>query len=97
VQPIYYDRLEFIAKTLNEKSNLRVTVTGHTDATGSKQINEKLSLMRAKAVVDYFENKGISAGQLIINSVAAEKPAVAGNTKVDRSQNRRVVVRLVDK
>jgi outer membrane protein OmpA-like peptidoglycan-associated protein len=94
VQPIYDTRLNFIADILNKNPGLQVIVTGHTDATGSKAINEKLSLQRAEAVSYFLMNKGVSKKQITIKSLSSEKPAVTGGTPTARSQNRRVSIKL---
>jgi outer membrane protein OmpA-like peptidoglycan-associated protein len=94
VQPIYDTRLNFIADILNKTPGLQVIVTGHTDATGSKAINEKLSLQRAEAVSYFLMNKGVSKKQITIKSLSSEKPAVTGGTPTARSQNRRVSIKL---
>lgn len=96
VQPIYDKRLDFIANILKKNPGLDVTITGHTDATGSKEINEKLSLQRAESVAAYLKDKGVADKQIILKSLSFEKPAVTGNTKTARTQNRRVVVKLVN-
>lgn len=94
VQPIYDSRLNFIADVLKKHPDLQVTVTGHTDATGSKAINEKLSLQRAEAVSFYLMKKGVPTKQIIVMSLASENPAVSGSNQSARSQNRRVVLKL---
>ncbi|MEO6707002.1 MAG: OmpA family protein [Ginsengibacter sp.] len=97
VQPIYDNRLNFIANILNENPGLAVTVTGHTDATGSKEINERLSLRRAESVAAYLIEKGVAVKQIILKSLSFGNPAVKGNTQTARTQNRRVMVKLVNK
>ncbi|MFS8083980.1 MAG: OmpA family protein, partial [Ginsengibacter sp.] len=94
VQSIYDRRLSFIADVLEKNSGLEVSITGHTDATGSKAINEKLSLQRAEAVSFYLMKKGVSAKQIVVKSMASEVPAVSGSNQSARSQNRRVVLKL---
>ncbi len=94
VQPIYGSRLNFIADVLEKNPDLQVIVTGHTDATGSKAINEKLSLQRAEAVSYYLMNKGVSKKQITVKSLASGKPAVTGGTKAARGQNRRVELKF---
>lgn len=97
VQPIYNARLDFLARVLTAHRSLSVTITGHTDSTGPKIVNEKLSLQRAESVAKYLKNKGMLENQVIIKSASFEDPAVPGTTKTARSQNRRVVVKLVNK
>lgn len=54
--------LEFVADQMKEYTSQRYTVTGYADsATGSAQLNQRLSEQRAQAVVDALVNKyGIS-------------------------------------
>ncbi len=94
VQPIYDKRLNFMADVLKKNSGMQVHITGHTDATGSRAINEKLSLQRAEAVSNYLIEKGVSQKQIRVTSESFENPAVTGNTKSARSQNRRVALKL---
>ncbi len=94
VQPIYESKLNYIADILLKNPGLQVRITGHTDSSGSRTINEKLSLERAKAVSNYLTRKGVSQSQIVVNSEVFENPAVSGNTKSARSQNRRVALNL---
>ncbi len=94
VQPNYDTRLNYIADVLKKNPDLQVIVTGHTDATGSKAINEKLSLQRAEAVSYFLMKKGVPAKQIIVKSLASEEPAVSGSNQTARSQNRRVALKL---
>ncbi len=94
IQQIYDNRLKFIAGILKKNQELKVHITGHTDVTGSKAINERLSLQRAEAVSNYLIDKGVSQKQIIISSQSSENPAVKGNTPSTRSQNRRVALKL---
>jgi outer membrane protein OmpA-like peptidoglycan-associated protein len=95
VQPIYMGRLRYVAGLLQKDSSLSVAVTGHTDPTGPKEVNEKLSLRRAKAVADILKNNGVKGKQIKITAYASADPAVAGNTKADNRQNRRVEVKIL--
>lgn len=67
-------------------------VTGHTDSTGSRTYNEKLSLDRALAVrsalvAGGFEDKAVSAA-----GAGSRQPIETNRNAVGRSQNRRVVI-----
>lgn len=94
VQQIYDNRLNFIAGVLKKNPGLEVHITGHTDSTGSRAINEKLSLQRAQAVSNFLIKEGVSKKQIIVTSESFENPAVTGNTNAARSQNRRVALKL---
>jgi outer membrane protein OmpA-like peptidoglycan-associated protein len=68
-----------------------VTINGHTDATGSKKTNQKLSIERATAVRAYFVASGkIPAANVTSEGFGDTKPIASNKTAVGRAQNRRV-------
>jgi OmpA-OmpF porin, OOP family len=82
-----------VVKVIEEFENPQVTIEGHTDSTGTKAINKKLSNERAQAVSSYF----VANGTLDESSIAAvghgsDKPLAPNNSAVNRKQNRRVDV-----
>lgn len=84
-----YPSLTEVAKFLKKNPEAKLTVVGHTDATGSADINKKLGEKRAKAAVDHLVKiYGIDAGRLTAvsegssNSIAVGKAAQA-NRRVD--------------
>jgi outer membrane protein OmpA-like peptidoglycan-associated protein/tetratricopeptide (TPR) repeat protein len=66
--------LERLIKLMNDNPNLKIELSGHTDSRGSVQMNKELSLNRAKAVVDYLVNAGISKDRLQFAGYASERP-----------------------
>lgn len=49
--------LDSLAKALQEKPNLNLQISGHTDTSGGDDINLPLSLQRAEAVKQYLSSK----------------------------------------
>jgi outer membrane protein OmpA-like peptidoglycan-associated protein len=74
-----------------------VEVVGYADATGSAEINTKLSEDRAKAVVTYLmQQGGVPARHIVAPGAMGEYGAVASNeTKAGRADNRRVEVKVL--
>ena len=56
--------LDIVAGIMEKYGNTDFIIEGHTDTSGPKSFNQKLSEMRANAVKDYLVNKGISEDQL---------------------------------
>ena len=58
--------LQNVADALNgpELAGTRLTIEGHTDASGSAAYNLRLSQQRAEAVVAYLTRRGVAAGRL---------------------------------
>ena len=58
---------------LNQNSQARLSITGHTDAIGSDEYNQALGYRRAQSVQHYFESKGMPANKIIIESRGRER------------------------
>ena len=72
-----------------------VAVEGFTDKTGSPDYNNALSQRRANAVVNYLVTKhDIPLFRIYMVGLGSQKPADEGRTRIARSKNRRVEVRI---
>ena len=72
-----------------------LNIIGHTDATGSKDFNLKLSLERARAVEKILKDSGISIDTLRIKSFGENDPLVPTADGVPEPKNRRVEVMVL--
>ena len=72
-----------------------LNIIGHTDATGSKDFNLKLSLERARAVGKVLIGSGISIDTLRIQSFGENDPLVPTADGVPEPKNRRVEVMVL--
>ena len=87
--------LNEFAKILIEFSDADVAIFGHTDSTGSDQINDPLSVNRANAVASYLLSKGVSSAQLkTVVGMGSKEPVADNGTSAGRAANRRVEVYL---
>lgn len=85
--------LDKFAKILIENPKMDIAIMGHTDNTGTLELNQKLSENRAKAVADYLKSKEVPAAQLKEIVGKNYSMPVADNSTVEgRQQNRRVEV-----
>lgn len=75
---------------LQSNANTEIQLGGHCDARGSTEYNLALGDRRAKSVMAYLVNKGVSAQRLHTISYGKENPAVAGDTEEAYAKNRRV-------
>ncbi len=68
--------------------DMKFKIEGHTDATGSASFNEKLSLERAQAVVQFMQKKQISPERLVAEGkgfrelLTPDKPQAMENRRV---------------
>jgi|GEM_PF-2169302 len=81
--------LDEVAATLNDNPTLKVEVAGHTDNTGGRALNERLSQQRADAVRDYLASKGVSTDRMTTKGYAWDRPVASNSTKAGRARNRR--------
>jgi outer membrane protein OmpA-like peptidoglycan-associated protein len=89
--------LEKLYEVLKENPNIKIEVSGHTDNVGSAASNKSLSNARAKAVVDYLINKGISSSRLTSVGYGFDKPIASNDTEEGRSLNRRTEFTITSK
>lgn len=80
--------------SLAQNPDTDVTVYGHTDNTGSRTVNEKLSLERAMAVENYLVGQGLSRARFTAEGLAYDSPVADNATVEGRAKNRRVEIYL---
>lgn len=90
IRPEYEDFLNQMIKIVKGHSDLRVKVTGHTDADGSDNYNIELSKRRAQAIVQYFIKKGLAEDRLIFDFKGEHEPIDTNKTPEGKQRNRRV-------
>lgn len=62
-----YGNLASIARMMTANPEIRLVVTGYTDATGNEQYNNELSYLRAQSVIDHMVNThGIGRGRFVL-------------------------------
>ncbi|MBK0402100.1 OmpA family protein [Adhaeribacter sp. BT258] len=91
------DELNRLYDLMVDNSGLSVEISGHTDSRGSAAYNQALSLKRAKAVVNYLNEKGISEARLKAVGYGAQKPIATNKTEKGRKQNRRTEFKVLQK
>lgn len=73
-----------------------IEIEGHTDATGTTEINDRLGLARAENVKRYlYETYQIPLHKINVISYGESKPVAPNNTRDGRAQNRRVVIKVL--
>jgi len=82
--------LEEVLSVFKGEPEWKLTIEGHTDATGSDTHNQTLSQKRAESVAAYLRSGGIDAGRLKTVGFGESKPVADNDTELGRAQNRRV-------
>lgn len=84
-----YETLNKVAALLVEK-NFSLKLAGHTDATGSRELNLRLSKERAESVKAYLVSQGANASRIEATGYGPDQPIASNKTAEGRQQNRRV-------
>lgn len=73
-----------------------IVVSGHTDNTGSVQLNQTLSLQRAEAVRNWMRDTGdVPESCFAVQGYGDSRPIASNDTPDGRAHNRRVEISLV--
>lgn len=81
-----------IVAAIKQRSAVSVSISGHTDATGSVQLNDALSLERARRVESLLVQQGVAPELITVSSHGKGNPLVPTPDGVPEPRNRRVVV-----
>ncbi len=96
IRPRSYPILNDVAALLKAHPELkRIRIEGHTDSTGSIQLNTRLSAARARSVRTYLIGKGVEPGRLRAAGFGPSVPIASNETVSGRALNRRVEFRIL--
>lgn len=83
--------LQVVAENMRrDVPDVRVTVLGHTDASGTDQQNLALSQSRAQSVIQLLVQSGVNPGQFSAVAIGRAQPIAPNGTPSGRARNRRV-------
>lgn len=80
-----------LATALTPCAGTKVEVQGHTDLTGSAEINQTISQARAEAVMKALTAKGVPADRLTAKGYGPSQPLENAMTSAANAKNRRTV------
>jgi outer membrane protein OmpA-like peptidoglycan-associated protein len=91
-----YSTLDEVAASLAAHPEVRIEIAGHTDATGSAEVNTRLSLARARAVMMHLARAGIAPERMVAAGYGPDRPIASNGTPEGRARNRRVELSILD-
>ena len=87
---------QMIAQIKADPKGAYFEIEGHTDNTGTKDLNQRLGAERAEQVKLYlYEHHAIPLHKMNVISYGQEKPVAPNKTREGRAQNRRVVIKVL--
>jgi outer membrane protein OmpA-like peptidoglycan-associated protein len=90
IKPDSQPVLEQVAELMRTQADLRLSVEGHTDNTGTAQANKLLSQRRADSVVAALVQKGVARARLVAVGWGQERPVADNRSDAGREKNRRI-------
>ncbi|MCE3295432.1 MAG: hypothetical protein K0R65_1146 [Crocinitomicaceae bacterium] len=91
IEPQFHTELDEIAKWMVEHPDMSFFIAGYTDKTGNADVNDPLSMNRAKAVKKYLISKGVRENNLVTEGFGSSNPI---ENKIKSRRNRRVEIYL---
>lgn len=91
-----YSVLEELGRALQENSEVKISITGHTDSDGNESDNQKLSLQRAESVKNYLASHfQIETSRMKTIGKGENVPIADNKTEDGKKMNRRVEFTVV--
>ncbi len=87
--------LSKLVEFLNNNSNIKIEISGHTDNIGEIEYNQLLSENRAKSVYEYLLKQGIGAERLKYKGYGESLPINTNDTDEGRAENRRTEIKIL--
>ncbi len=96
ILPSNYPLLSKVQRAIRIFGEPHVVIEGHTDSTGSDELNEYLSQQRAEAVRAYFVANGtLSPKRVVAVGYGSQRPLASNETAEGRAINRRIDLMIV--
>jgi OOP family OmpA-OmpF porin len=93
IMPNNYGLLSKVQRSIRTFAEPEVLIEGHTDSTGSDEVNEHLSQQRAESVRDYLvANKTLPEEKILAVGYGSKRPLASNETPEGRAINRRIDV-----
>lgn len=97
IRPESHSLLNQVALHMKANPDIeRVRVEGHTDETGSRELNLRLSQQRAESVRQHLIAQGVAPNRLVAKGYGPDQPLASGNDPEAYAKNRRVEFILED-
>ncbi|QMV64501.1 OmpA family protein [Pseudomonas berkeleyensis] len=90
----FYPTLNSLVLVFKEFNKNGVDIVGHTDSTGSQELNQSLSQRRAQSVANYLTANGVPGQRISAYGAGPSQPIASNSTDAGRAQNRRVEINL---
>lgn len=94
LRPATKNNLQELSRILRKYEDTDILVEGHTDSSGSEELNQELSDKRANSVYGYLVQQGVVASRISTVGYGETQPVTSNDTAAGRQENRRVEVAI---
>lgn len=95
IRPESAPMLDAIAGAMLNAPRTKIEVRGHTDNIGGEEFNQRLSELRAAAVVQALVERGVKVERLRSKGYGMSQPVATNETEDDRQKNRRTEFAII--
>ena len=92
LNPASRTSLTKFANSLKANPDTEISIIGHTDNTGTDELNNRLSIERAASVKSFVMSQGVADARMATSGMGRYQPCATNDTAEGRQQNRRVEV-----
>ena len=96
LQPESYQELNKLAQYLLKNPTIEIQINGHSDNSGLKSKNQKMSELRAREVFEYLIKKGVQ-NKMYFKGFGSTQPVASNDTDEGKAKNRRVEFQIIKK
>ncbi|UCB45803.1 MAG: PQQ-binding-like beta-propeller repeat protein [Spirochaetota bacterium] len=96
LEPNSLAALNRLFQMMQENPHIKIEIGGHTDSTGSKEVNQELSLLRAEAAASWLIRNGILSKRIKTAGYGDTMPIADNATEEGRRKNRRTEITIID-
>jgi outer membrane protein OmpA-like peptidoglycan-associated protein/outer membrane protein assembly factor BamB len=86
--------LRNLASLMRENPGIGIEIAGHTDSTGSEELNQRLSELRAGAVASWLIKQGVASKRIRTRGYGESRPVADNSTEEGRRRNRRTEITI---
>ena len=87
-----YTELDKLVEILKNNPQTKIEIAGHTDNVGDARLNLALSENRAKVILNYLAQRGISEDRLMYKGYGGSRPVAPNDSEENKRKNRRVEI-----
>jgi outer membrane protein OmpA-like peptidoglycan-associated protein len=87
--------LKNLSESLAKYPDTEILIEGHTDSTGTEEMNLDLSRQRAQSVSNYLAALGVDPRRFVIMGYGESQPVASNDTPEGRQANRRVEIAIM--